>query len=410
MKKPADIVSEIERRLVRTWAQTLTGESDDAAWPHRFPLAGGSSSRDMEADFTTVVGVIQDWRAWARRFDVELEDKSRRIGVVTHSIPSHVVVPSLDEAARICGSDWQSRLARGRVRLTALRERFSDLEGLPRLLKAVDGFSDVDFELLMRAGAWFAENSAEGLTPRQVRLEGFHAKWLNTRQHLVATLAGKTSLSLAPNHPSRIHFSYLDPDHLAMGGRKHDSATVGDSFAPAYAPEIVIISENKDTAVNFLSLPGAISVEGDGRGGGTFAAFSWLVQAPVVIYWGDMDADGLEILAGFRAAGVPARSMFMDTASFDRWERFGTNVDKNGAVLNGRDPRPVKDDLTDDEYKLYLDLVNFSWTRKRRIEQERIPLAVAHAAAQAVSASGHSGLLVLVGPGDPRNERSERLT
>lgn len=383
MKRPADIVSDIDRRLVRTWAQALTGESDAEAWPHRFPLSGGSS-RAIETDFAAVVSLIDDWRTWARGFNVELVDRSRRVGAVTHSIPSHLVVPSLDEAALICGEKWQGRLRRGRARLTALRQRFPELVGTSSMLRAVDGFEDVDFELLLQAGAWFAENSADGLTPRQVPLEGFHAKWLNTRQHLVALLAGKSDLGLSGNHPSRIHFSYLDPQHLALGGRKHDSASVGDRFVPAYAPEVVIISENKDTAINFPEFPGAISVEGVGKGGGTFASFDWLVHAPVVVYWGDMDADGLEILDGFRAAGVPARSIFMDRSSFDRWERYGTNVDKRGALLTGREPRLVPH-LTDEERMLYLDLVGPAWSRVRRIEQERIPLAVARAMVTAVS-------------------------
>jgi len=383
MKTPADVVSEIDRRLVRTWSQSLTGESDTVAWPHRFPISG-DSSRAIETDFTAIVSLIDDWRAWARDVNVELVDRGRRIGVVTHSIPSHVVVPSLDEAARICGGEWRSRLGRGRERITALRQRFPDLGEPSSLLNAVDGFEDVDFELLLLAGAWFAENSADDLTPRQVPLEGFHAKWLNTRQHLVAQLAGKSGLELSVNHPSRIHFSYLDSLHLARGGRKHDSATVGDRFEPAYTPQIVIISENKDTAVNFPELPGAISVEGVGKGGGTLASFGWLVGAPVVIYWGDMDADGLEILDGFRAAGVPARSILMDRESFDRWEKYGTSVDKRNASLTGREARPVPH-LTEEERALYLDLVDPSWSRVRRIEQERIPLALARAIVAAVS-------------------------
>lgn len=383
MKQPSDIVGEIGRRLGRTWAQTLTAESNEAVWPHRFSLTT-ASSRAIGEDFTAVVDVVADWRAWARGFDVDLVDRGRRIGAVTHSIPSHLVVPSIDEAARICGGEWLIRLDRGRDRASELRQRFPELAEPSSLLKAVDGFNDVDFELLLRAGAWFSENSAEGLTPRQVPLEGFQAKWLNTRQHLVSRLAGKSDLGLSRNHPSRIHFSYLDPDHLSRGGRKHDSASVGDHFEPAYAPEVVIISENKDTAINFPELPGAISVEGVGKGGGTFASFGWLVHAPVVVYWGDMDTDGLEILDGFRAAGVPARSIFMDRASFDRWERYGTNVDKRGLPLTAREPRPVIH-LTDDERTLYLDLVHPLWSRVRRIEQERIPLAVAGAKVSAVS-------------------------
>ena len=357
--------------------------NDDAAWPHRFSLSIASSEA-IGADFAAMVTGVDDWRAWSRRFNVELIDRGKRIGSVTHSIPSHLIVPSIDEAAVICGREWPSRLQRGRARLTELRRRFPGLAEPSRLLKAVDGYSDVDFELLLRAGEWFSVNSADSLTPRQVPLEGFHAKWLNTSQHLVAILAGKPGLGLSRNHPSRIHFSYLDPGHLAAGGRKHDSASVGDHFAPAYAPQIVIISENKDTAVNFPELSGAISVEGDGTGGGTFATFAWLVQAPVLIYWGDMDADGLEILQGFRSAGVPARSIFMDMEPFDRWVRFGTNVDKRGQPLTPRKSGPV-DLLTDEERALYEGLVGASWSRPRRIEQERIPLDFARAVVLAVS-------------------------
>ncbi|GAA2051805.1 Wadjet anti-phage system protein JetD domain-containing protein [Leifsonia soli] len=378
MKRPADIVREIERRLRQTWAQTVTGEAAKAVWPHRFSLSSASSTA-IEADFTTVVNLTADWRDWARGFDVELVNRTRRIGAVSHSIPSHLVVPSIDEAARICGGEWPRRLQQGLNRLKGLPDRFPALTEVSEFLKATDHFSDVDFELLLRAGAWFSTNSAAGLTPRQVPLEGFHAKWLNTRQHLVAELAGKPDLGLMRNHAPRIHFSYLDPDHLARGGRKHDTASVGDRFALAYLPEVVIISENKDTAVNFPEVAGAISVEGVGKGGRTFASFEWLVDAPVLIYWGDMDADGLEILDGFRAAGVPARSILMDPDSFTRWEAYGTTVDQLGAPLEAREPRSVPN-LTDDERALYLDLVHPGWSRVRRIEQERIPLSVALAA------------------------------
>lgn len=89
-----------------------------------------------------------------------------------------------------------------------------------------------------------------------------------------------------------------------------------------------------------------------------------------------MDADGLEILDGFRAAGVPAASILMGPADYDAWERFGTNVDKDGKPLGPRPPRPVPH-LNEDERTLYQQLVSPGWTRQRRVEQERIPLRVA---------------------------------
>lgn len=66
----------------------------------------------------------------------------------------------------------------------------------------------------------------------------------------------------------------------------------------------------------------------------------------------------------------------MDPATYDAWERFGTNLDKNGKPLGPRPPRPAPH-LTDAERTLYCQLISPDWTRHRRVEQERIPLSVA---------------------------------
>jgi hypothetical protein len=161
------------------------------------------------------------------------------------------------------------------------------------------------------------------------------------------------------------------------------SRTTRTSCSPSPAhPRVVLpepagpLTSTMDTAIHFPPLPGGVSIEGVGKGGATAAAFDWITGADRVVYWGDMDADGLEILDGFRAAGVPAVSILMDQGAYDAWERFGTNVDKNGKPLDPRPPRPVPH-LTDTERTLYHQLIAPSWTRHRRIEQERIPLSVA---------------------------------
>lgn len=57
--------------------------------------------------------------------------------------------------------------------------------------------------------------------------------------------------------------------HRAAGRRWHDSVSVGEAMRPAYNPQLVIITENKDTAVGFPPAHGGISVEGSGTGGRT---------------------------------------------------------------------------------------------------------------------------------------------
>lgn len=208
---------------------------------------------------------------------------------------------------------------------------------------------------------------------------GLQAKWLNSRHNLIATLADLPDLGLLPPHPARIHFTYLDPDHRAAGGRRHDSASVGDSMSPAYMPRVLIITENKDTAIGFPPLPGAIAVEGAGTGGSTPAAIEWLRVCPTIVYWGDMDTAGLSILNGYRDAGLDVRSILMDVPTYDAYAIFGTNLDAKGNPIKVAARRNL-DRLTNSERELYDRLTDPAWDGYRRVEQERIPLEVALAA------------------------------
>ncbi|MGL5861843.1 MAG: Wadjet anti-phage system protein JetD domain-containing protein [Phycicoccus sp.] len=198
-------------------------------------------------------------------------------------------------------------------------------------------------------------------------------------------LAGVADLGLADPHPARIHFTYLDPAYRADStNRAHDSASVGDAVTLPYRPRIVVISENKDTAINFPHLDRAVSVEGVGKGGGTAAAFEWIRTAETLVYWGDIDADGLEILDGFQAAGLPVRSILMDRPTWDCYAHLGTDTYPDGRRIEARRPAAVPH-LTETERELYLNLCSSEWPGFRRLEQERIPLTVALEAVIAVA-------------------------
>lgn len=377
MKTPEQVTADIRRRLEGRWHAHLVG--DENAFPHSFPL-GQVSSSQMTSDYASVWQQTLAWQEWAHTHDMELTYTTRlSAGATRQRVPTHAQVTSIDHAAVIVGEEWPQRLSRGRERLAALRVSFPGLADLARMVRHVDRYSDLDFQLLITVSQWFAQDPtrAQGLTPRQVPIPGVHAKWLQAHEKTVCWLLGIDDLMLLPSHPSVIHFTYLDPGHRAAGGRIHDSAAVGDRFTPDYLPQVVIISENKDTAVGFPELPGGISVEGVGKGGKTPASFDWLREAPLVVYWGDMDRDGYEILDGYRADfGRDVDSILMDPQAYATYEPFGTDIDKNGAVIKPGDQRPVPR-LRPHERAVYEMLTDPQHTGHRRIEQERIPLAVA---------------------------------
>lgn len=373
MKTPEKAVAEIRTRLDSRWHLSATGQPDDG-WPARISL-GAPGKATLEAGFESVRNWARDWEEWAAAHQAHLDWQNRIVRGTTQPLPTHLAVPDADTAAQLCGKEQARRLARGRARAAMLRREFPQAEQAG-IIRAADPRPDTDFALILEAGHWFATHTAEGLTPRQVPLPGFHAKWLDRNEALVRTLSGKEDLGLA-RRPARVHFTYLDPLHRASRARVHDSLTIGDHAEPAYKPDTVIITENKDTALYFPPVPGAVTVEGDGRKAtGLLAGIPWVRSCPSVIYWGDIDSAGLEIVNDLRKAGAAIRTMLMDYAAYETYEQYGAWSDEKGRPLPCR-PRRNLPLLTADEEFMYLRLTDPGWNRARRVEQERIPFTAA---------------------------------
>lgn len=376
MKGPADVVTAVSKRLATTWHLEVAGGA--SAWPHAVAL-GRPNATALESDFlATLIPDMQALDRFAAEHAVELHREPRRVFGTMQNIPVRVTVPSLDRAAGVAGTQWSRTISRGRTHAAAIELDHPQTSDVPRALRELSRMSDIDVGLAFAAATWFSRNAdtAAGLTPRQVPVEGLNAKWLNSSHSLVANLAGLDALGLAPAHPARVHVTYLDPQHLQAGGRRHDCFSTGDRAVPPYRVGAVVISENKDTAVAFPDIAGGVAIEGEGRGARTIAALPWLADVPMVFYWGDMDQDGLEILNEFRAAGVPAISLMMDVTSYEKYRSWGSDLDPRGVPVAVHAPRPVPH-LSAGELELYRLLTDPAAAGPLRIEQERIPLGIA---------------------------------
>ncbi|MDQ4039749.1 MAG: DUF2220 family protein [Actinomycetota bacterium] len=373
MRTPEDVVRELDKSLHRRWNHDLT-DAYEGGWPCDVPL-GKPSRASLEGDFDRVRRWALGWRDWAAQRGLTVRWQDRRVIGTRQSLPSHVLIPDIDAAARLVGGGWKDRLATARTRLATLRQRFPAAD-MASTLRSTAPFSDTKFDLFCRAASWFADHDAAGLTARQVPIEGLHGKWLNTNLRLVRHLAGKDDLGLI-DRPRRVHFTYLDLDHRRAGGRVHDSTTIGDVPALAYEPRVVLITENKDTAVFFPPVRSGIVVEGAGfEGASTLGQLAWLRSCPRVLYWGDIDAAGYEIVNCLRSNGVDALTILMDEQTYASYEKYGAWTDHRGQSIPCS-PRKLLPHLGDAERTMYKCLTDPGWRRVRRIEQERVPLQVA---------------------------------
>jgi len=125
----------------------------------------------------------------------------------------------------------------------------------------------------------------------------------------------------------------------------------------------VIIVENKTTLYTTLTLPKmdkAIAIFGSGYSVSHLKQALWLNNIEL-LYWGDIDVQGFEILSQFRGYFPQTKSILMDRATFDIY--FEDDIGTPSHIS-------IKLNLTAAEQELYSLLKANQW----RLEQEKIPL------------------------------------
>lgn len=125
----------------------------------------------------------------------------------------------------------------------------------------------------------------------------------------------------------------------------------------------VLVVENKTTLYTTLTLPkmnDTIAIFGSGFSVFNLKNVRWFDNLKL-LYWGDIDVQGFEILSQFRTYFPQTKSVLMDKQAFDK---FFEN--DNGTPTN----ISTKLNLTDEEQGLYEILKTNNW----RLEQEKIPL------------------------------------
>lgn len=125
----------------------------------------------------------------------------------------------------------------------------------------------------------------------------------------------------------------------------------------------VLVVENKTTLYATLTLPkmnDTIAIFGSGFKVSSLKNIRWFDKL-TLLYWGDMDVQGFEILSQFRTYFPQTKSVLMDKQSFIKFFE-----DDDGTPTNIL----TKLNLTDEEQQLYDILKTNNW----RLEQEKIPL------------------------------------
>jgi hypothetical protein len=252
-----------------------------------------------------------------------------------------------------------------------------------------------------RVALWLRDHPEPEVYVRQLSLPGVHTKFIENHRRVIDELAEALSAASAEDSsggdgqlddvqvdpgsllgqpartpaarfatrhgflhpPELVRFRSLDPG-LPLLGQARDLTVTAEAFGGLELPvSRVVITEN---LVNFLALPehaDTLAIYGAGYGFSSLRDAGWLRHCEV-LYWGDLDTHGFQILDQLRAVHPHVVSILMDEATLlahrDAW---------------GREPSPSKavlNRLTMEESAVYEGLVNDAYGPAVRMEQELI--------------------------------------
>lgn len=404
MKTPADVRALATKRFQRERLNALRealGCAVTTTWPWVVPL-GRPTERDVLTDAQSVLAWRDAWVDAKASGDFEVEaDIIAWHAIGTQTVPVRVLFVNTKAIAKVAGllPLWTQVVTRAK-RFVALWPGIE--EALVREWAMLADWSDDAVLALERVLTWFVDHPKSGLCLRQLPIEGVDTKWFTeprkkvVQRLLVAIREAKESVPLMAESsealdpdmtfetvcglkplPKLIRGRLLDEVDQKVFYGLSDLSLPLDEWAqlPLY-PEIVFISENLQTGLAFEAHPKSVVFFGLGAGVTQLAAIPW-VRTARIIYWGDIDTYGLEILAHLRSVLPQTESVMMNRQTLEAFRGLAVaeNRQASGAHV---------EHLRENEREVF-DALKVGDLARLRLEQERIPWSVARETLLAVA-------------------------
>ncbi len=387
MKSLAEVqtlaVKRFQRERINVLREAL-GLATTVTWPWVVPLG-----RPAERDVLAKIDEVLAWRdAWIEAkalgdFEIELDTVAWR-SIGTQTVPVRVVFHSTKAVAKVAGvsEQWTQVVMRAR-RFVLQWPQLA--ETLVHEWTMLAEWSDEAVEALHRVLAWFVANPASGLYIRQLPIEGVDTKWFTEpRKKVVQRLltairsaqyeGNCVDLAIVPSFetvcglkplPRLIRGRLLDDnDQATLHGLSDLTVPVEAWVQLPLCPEVVFISENLQTGLAFEAQQKSVVFFGLGASVTQLVEIPWVRRARV-IYWGDIDTYGLEILAHLREVLPQVESVMMNRVTLERYRSLTVpeNRQASGTYLEY---------LTHEECDVF-EALKAGDMANLRLEQERIP-------------------------------------
>ena len=387
VRQPDEITKYLRERFDRdysAWAR------QQGTWPMRIGLHPPTTAQ-RSAEPVACHTWADQWRAYKGPGVVEYA--SARFPTGTHPMPKALVLRHPRDVAAAHPSTaltWQ----RCGYRLTALQRTFPQAR-FTGIIRRITDLDDRDYQRLVNTVTWLRVNPASGMLLRQLPIEGIDTKWLSRHAQLILALLGDSDHSPAPDADQPVTAPADAATARAARTARSTRPDPGGSARPiparparrdaspgrqrrrpeqvgAPAPHGRDPGEQGDRLRHHRRPPGTIVLHGQGFSVACYARVGWVRSARTVIYWGDIDAPGLQFVNDLRGHGITVSTILMDAATLHRFRHL---------AADGAGPqRSTLPNLTDTEQELYVYLAEYAATHGTGllVEQERIPWQYAY--------------------------------
>jgi hypothetical protein len=379
-------VSELLTMVRRRWdsSRYLRAHAMGEAWePIVLPVRGPTSA-DLQQHF-------DEARSWAAVFErdaaacsFEIEHRvvrGRSIGA--SRVPARTHIRTFDQLCKVLGTADQVKALDCLLEMTS--ERRPELVDWARqhplqLLEHEDAW-----ERILATISWIGAHDTRHMYLRQMDVGGVDTKFVEGHHRLITKLLqvyGVEDGGLAepgsgagavPDFarrfgflakPSYVRLRFLDPERSPFPRGISEVTMRSDELAGFdVRAETVFVIENEVSYLAIPEMPCAVAVFGSGFRSAGLGELPWLADTEVV-YWGDIDTHGYDILSRLRALLPKVSSILMDHHTLLSHQEHWTV-----------EPSPTHralDHLTESEQAVYQDLVQDVYGRGIRLEQERV--------------------------------------
>lgn len=330
-----------------------------------------SSLSEFEKEIQQIVGQSKEKKGFGYTLEFQ-QIKTKSLGI--QDLPISIFFDTEKDFLKFLGKEKVVELFKANVEI--IINAFPELKDwiIKNPIKVVN--NQTEWESIIKVCRYFKQNPKPNLYLRELPIK-VHTKFVERNQsvirELLNTLISQHVYSEEKEFEKRFNLKYAESQirfkvldraiaEKFFSGIDDIAVPISQFEALNLPIKKVLIVENKTTLFTTLTLPkmnDTIAIFGSGYSVYNLKNVHWFAKLEL-LYWGDIDVQGFEILSQFRGYFPLTKSVLMDIVTFEKFFENDIGTQTNICTLHN---------LTDNEQKIYEILKTNNW----RLEQEKIP-------------------------------------